>query len=343
MSPADKHASLRDLGARLGLRVGAAVNPSQLGSSANRSVIAHQFSTVTAEAEMKWGNIEPRRGRYDWAPADRLVAFAKQNGQFVRGHTLIWHRRIPSWLTTGVANGSINKTELRALLKKHITEEVRHFKGKIWQWDVVNEAFSDPSKSHPNPAPARFWVQHLGPGILADAFRWAHAADPRALLFYNDYGIEAVNAKSTAILDWAKGLKSDGVPIDGAGFQMHLGTQRSAPRDLTANLQRFAAIGLKVAVTEADVRTTIKPHTNTPKSADAQKLQEAIWKQTIDSCLAVRACISYTVWGVSDAQSWVPYSYPDEGAALLYDDHLKPKRQYFVLQRALATTQGLHR
>ncbi|MGN6744313.1 MAG: endo-1,4-beta-xylanase [Amnibacterium sp.] len=338
--PAAPGTSLRDLGAALGLRVGAAVSERALGSSASRALLADQFSTVTPEAQMKWAAVEPTRGRYDWAPADELVAFAAQHGQLVRGHTLIWHRQIPSWLTAGVADGTIGTTELRALLKQHITDEVAHFTGRIWQWDVVNEAFSDPSTAHPDPAPARFWVEHLGAGILADAYRWAHAADPHALLFYNDYGIEDVNAKSTAVLTWIKGLKAEGVPIDGVGFQTHLDTRRAAPKELTANLRRFAALGLKVAITEADVRTPVEPGTNAPRSADAERIQDAMWRQTVDSCAVVRACISYTVWGISDAQSWVPYSHPDEGAALLFDEQLQPKRQYAVVQRALAAASG---
>jgi endo-1,4-beta-xylanase len=341
--------SLRDLGARVGLRVGTAVNPTELSSARYSSLIADQFSTVTPENEMKWETVEPTRGHYNWAPADRLVAFAKANHQLVRGHTLVWHNQLPSWLTTGVANGSIGKDELRAILKKHITDEVSHFKGKIWQWDVVNEAFHDTWEEDGDPSPSRFWVNHLGAGILADAFRWAHAADPKALLFYNDYAIEDVNTKSTNILSWMKGLKAQGVPIDGIGFQTHLDTQYGVPGDFTQDMQRFADAGFKVAVTEADVRTDVVPGTNTPTAGhghtadENQKLQEANWKQTIDSCLAVRACISYTVWGVSDDQSWVPSTFPGEGAALLYDANLQPKPQYFVVQHELATTDAAHR
>jgi endo-1,4-beta-xylanase len=192
-------------------------------------------------------------------------------------------------------------------------------------------------------------VQNLGEGILADAFRWAHAADPKALLFYNDYAIEDVNTKSTAILNWMKGLKAQGVPIDGIGFQTHLDTQYGVPTDFTANMKRFADADFKVAETEVDVRTDVAPGTNTVTAghgntaAENQKLAEANWKQTIDSCLAVRACISYTVWGVSDDQSWIPGVFPGEGSALLWDEHLQPKPQYFVVQHELATTDAAHR
>lgn len=338
--------SLRDLGARVGLRIGTAVNPSELDSAKYRNLIADQFSTVTPENEMKWEVLEPKRGQYNWAPADRLVAFAKQNHQLVRGHTLLWQNQLPKWLTDGVANKTISKSELRALLKKHIQDTVGRYKGKIWQWDVVNEAFSDTWEGDGKPKPARFWVDNLGEGILADAFRWAREADPKALLFYNDYAVETVNPKSTAVLNWITAQRAKGVPIDGMGFQTHLDTQYPVPTDFTANMKRFAAIGLKIAETEVDVRTFTKADSpNTPTSPDAQKLQNANWKQTIDSCLAVRACISYTVWGVSDDQSWIPgwFKNPQEGAALLYDENLKPKPQYAVVQQELATTDAPHR
>src|SRR4051794_38766317 len=146
--------SLRDLGARVGLRVGTAVNPTELTNPKNSSLIAEQFSTVTPENEMKWETLEPTRGHYNWGPADRLVAFAKQNHELVRGHTLLWHNQLPTWLTSGVANGSISKTELRALLKKHIQDTVGHFKGQIWQWDVANEVFSDTWEGDGNPKPS---------------------------------------------------------------------------------------------------------------------------------------------------------------------------------------------
>jgi endo-1,4-beta-xylanase len=350
--------SLRELAAEDGLRIGTAVNPSELASSSFRSLIADQFSTVTPENEMKWETVEPVRGQYNWAPADKLVAFAKANHQLVRGHTLMWHNQLPGWLTSGVSNGTIGKAELRDILKKHVTDEVTHFKGKIWQWDVANEAFADTSdnpKSGINPN--RFWVKNLGPDILADVFRWAHAADPKALLFYNDYAIEDWGVKSTAIYDWVKAQKAAGVPIDGIGFQTHLSTQYGFPdyggHTMQQNLQRFTDLGLKVAETEVDIRTDVQrvpndtstpaKYTNTPLTPALQQKQQDYWKRTLQACLAVRGCISYTVWGVSDNQSWVPSTFPGKGAALLYDEKVQPKPQFFDLQHVLATTDAPHR
>jgi endo-1,4-beta-xylanase len=306
--------------------------------AAYRRIVNQQFSTVTPENAMKWESVEATRGTYTWQAADRLVNSARRNGQLVRGHTLVWHSQLPTWLATTAPDGSqsttLSKAELRAVLKKHIRDEVRHFRGRIWQWDVVNEAFNDDGTLRNS-----IWLQKLGPGYLADAFRWAHEADPHAQLFYNDYNIEFTGPKSNAVYRLVKDLKARGVPIHGVGFQTHLDTQYGFP-DLRANLQRFADVGLNVAETEVDVRTFVKEGTNTPVSGLAQSAQEAYWSQTLQACLAVRRCISYTVWGVADSNSWIPGVFKGEGAALLYDDALKPKRQYTVLQQDLELAAG---
>jgi len=334
--------SLRALADEVGLRVGVAVNTDLLGENATYTrIVNQQFSTVTPENVMKWEVVEPTRGTYNWAPADELVASARRNGQLVRGHTLVWHSQLPKWLATTAADGSqsttLSKAELRAVLKRHIRDQVTHFKGRIWQWDVVNEAFNEDGRLRNSN-----WLQKLGPGYLADAFRWAHEADPKAQLFYNDYNIEFTGPKSNAVYRLVKDLKSQGVPIHGVGFQTHLDTQYGFP-DLRANLQRFADLGLNVAETEVDIRTFVNKGTNVPVSGLAQSAQEAYWSQTMQACLAVRRCISYTVWGVADSNSWIPGVFPGEGAALLYDDALKPKPQYRVVQQDLELAAGAPR
>jgi endo-1,4-beta-xylanase len=331
--------SLRALAAQVGLRFGTAVNPYDLDHPDYRQVAASQFSVVTPENEMKWQVVEPTRGVYDWSGADRLVAFAKAHGQLVRGHVLLWHNQLPDWLTSGVQNGTIDKAHLRRLLHKHITDEVTHFKGEVWQWDVANEFFTDSNPSTINPND--FWVSHLGTGVIADAFRWAHHADPHALLFYNDYnaaGEDGSNAKSDAVYAWVQKLLAAGVPIDGVGDQGHLDTQYGFPTALTADLKRFASLGLKVAMTEADVRTFVNNATEqTPTDNLALMAQPYEYMKMLQSCLAVRSCISFTVWGIGDVTSWVPSTFAGEGYADLYDVNLQPKQAYFDLQQELAT------
>ncbi|WP_426515600.1 endo-1,4-beta-xylanase [Diaminobutyricibacter sp. McL0618] len=326
-SPASPPDSLRALAAPVGLRIGTAVNTDQLASNpAYTSILNSQFSSVTPENVMKWDAVEPTQGTYNWAPADALVASAEAHGQLVRGHTLVWHNQLPSWLTAEAP--SLSADQLRALLKKHITDEVTHFKSKIWQWDVVNEAFNDDGTLRDS-----IWLQKLGSGYIADAFRWAHAADPKAKLFYNDYNIEYTGPKSNAVYAFVSQLKSQGVPIDGVGFQTHLDTQYGLP-DLENNLQRFAKLGLDVAETEVDVRTTL------PVTALEQNAQVAGYTSTLQACLAVKQCISYTVWGFGDAYSWVPGVFAGEGAADIYDASLQPKPEYTALQQTLALATG---
>lgn len=318
--------SLRALASKVGLRIGTAVNTDVLATNAKyRQITADQFSSVTAENVMKWQVVEPAQGTYDWSAADQLVSFAKANGQLVRGHTLVWQNQLPNWLTTG----TYTSAQLRDLLRKHITDEVSHFKGDIWQWDVVNEAFNDDGTMRDT-----LWLRAMGPGYIADAFRWAHQADPRALLFYNDYNIEGMGAKSDAVYALVKQLRAEGVPINGVGAQGHLDTQYGFPNQMQQNLQRFADLGLKVALTEVDVRTTL------PVTTPEQLAQNADYSQMLAACLLVRQCISYTVWGFGDAYSWVPGVFAGQGSANIYDENLEPKEQYFAVQQVLSLAGG---
>ncbi|HXM56383.1 MAG TPA: endo-1,4-beta-xylanase, partial [Candidatus Dormibacteraeota bacterium] len=281
--------------------------------------------------------VEPTQGTFDWSGADRLVAFAEQHGQLVRGHTLLWHSQLPDWLTTGVDNGTISNDQLRNLLHQHIITEVSRYKGRIWQWDVANEFFTDSNPSTINPND--FWVSHLGAGIIADAFRWAHQADPHALLFYNDYNIageDGTNAKSDAVFAWVQLMRAQGVPIDGVGDQGHLDTQFGFPTKMRQDLQRLADLGLKVAVTEADVRTFVTDATTQqPTNSLAVFAHAHYYDQMLKACLPIRSCISFTVWGFGDADSWIPGFFTGEGFGDIYDVNLKPKPAFVDLQQDL--------
>ncbi len=334
--PAD---SLRSLAAPIGLRIGSAIIPFDLDTPAYAQVAGDQFSVVTPGNEMKWQVVEPTQGTYDWSGGDRLVAFAKAHDQLVRGHTLLWHNQLPTWLTDGVTAGTISNAQLRDLLRKHVIDEVTHFKGKIWQWDVANEFFTDSNPSGINPND--FWISHLGTGVIADAFRWAHQADPKALLFYNDYNIageDGNNAKSDAVYTWVKQMLAQGVPINGIGDQGHLDTQYGfSGARMQADLQRFADLGLKVAITEADVRTFVNNATDQqPTDQLATFAHPFEFSEMLQACLQVQSCISFTVWGFGDSDSWVPGFFTGEGYATLYDVNLNAKPAYAALQEDLA-------
>ncbi|MEV5432657.1 endo-1,4-beta-xylanase [Streptomyces sp. NPDC052701] len=319
---ADGDRPLRRLAADDRLRIGTAVDTTALADdAAYRRLTGSEFSTVTAENVMKWEALEPRRGEYDYAAADRLTRYAERHGQKVRGHVLVWHSQLPSWLTTG----DFDAQELRAILRRHITDTVRHFKGRIWQWDVVNEAFNEDGTLRDS-----IWLRKLGPGYIADAFRWARRADPHALLFYNDYNTEWTGPKSDAVLDLMSRLRAEGVPVDGVGFQGHLGIQYGLPTDMAANFARFEKLGLRTAVTEADVRMVLP--------ADEAKLrtQAEGYRLLLDACLRTRHCLSFTVWGFTDRYSWVPDTFEGQGAANILDEDYRPKPAYRALQAALA-------
>ena len=344
--------TLRALGAQVQLRIGTATLPSDLSDPTLSQIVSDQFSVLTPGNDMKWQVVEPQQGVFDWTGADNLVNFAEAHGERVRGHTLVWHNQLPNWLTQGVANGTISDSQLRDLLHQHITTEVSRYRGRIWQWDVVNEMLTDSNPSQINPND--FWISHLGPGIIADAFRWAHAADPGALLCYNDYNIageDGSNAKFNADFAMVQSLLAQKVPIDCVGDQGHLDLQFGFnPILMTQDLQSFARLGLKVAITEADVRTFVETtdsdqtpivsptdptpnHTANPAGAD--------WYiGMLQSCLAVKACISFTVWGFADAESWIPGTFAGEGDADLYDVNLNPKPQYTALQQTLSLAPG---
>jgi endo-1,4-beta-xylanase len=317
---------LRSLAQPYGVRFGTAVNTEALlRDPPYAAVLAREFGTVTAESAMKWYRLEPSPGVYDWTAADYLVDFAAYNGQQVYGHTLLWHDAMPAWLTAEV----MGRDEAYALLRRHVTEVVSHFRGRVWAWDVVNEPLQADGRVRES-----LWTRSLGPDYIADALRLARAADPSARLFVNDFGIEGVNRKSDALYAMVQRWLAAGVPLDGIGFQTHTSTSAGLPASIVANLQRFAALGIDVAITEADVRI---PLPVTPQLLDAQA---RIYGDAVKACLAVPRCVSFTVWGFSDRYSWVPGAHAGAGAACLLDADLNPKPAYHTLMAAFPKRGG---
>jgi endo-1,4-beta-xylanase len=322
-SPASTAAGppLRELAQRAGIRIGTAVDSAALADEPDYAArVGSEFSSVTPENVMKWETVEPSRGTYDYAQADALVAYARAHGQLVRGHALVWYQQLPSWLTAG----DFPADELRQILHDHITSEVTHFKGRIWQWDVVNEAFLDDGSYRDD-----MWLQKLGPGYIEDAFTWAHEADPEAVLFINDYGTESAGPKTDALYDLVAGLRKKGIPVQGVGFQGHLDTRYPAPHDLAATMGRFDALGVQTAVTEADVRIPL------PSDDDEAEAQQRGYRALLDGCLRTPHCTGFTVWGFTDRHSWVPDSFRGEGEATILDEDYRPKGAYTALAEDL--------
>jgi len=307
---------LRDVAAQTGIAIGTAINVDLLDNPTYAGLAATQFNSVTAENAMKWEQIEPTQGMYNWAPADRLVEFAAAHGQTVRGHTLIWHSQTPAWLA-GVA-AHLSDAEFADLVKRHVSDEVAHFAGKIWQWDVVNEAFDDGGGLRDT-----IFRQRLGDDYIAQVFQWAHEADPTALLFYNDYGLEYGGSKAKAVLTMVTDLKARGIPIAGVGFQAHYETTAPVPSGLAGVMAQFTALGLVVAVTEMDVRGSNPTYV------------ASYYTTTLNACRGVHACISFTVWGISDKDSWIPQAFPGLTPYCLYDATYRPHPWYADLAAAL--------
>ncbi|WP_406716373.1 endo-1,4-beta-xylanase [Streptomyces althioticus] len=291
-----------------------------------RKVLGREFSSVSPENQMKWDYVHPERDRYDFKQADAIVEFARKNHQVVRGHTLLWHSQNPAWLE----EGDFTKAELRGILREHITKVVGRYKGKIQQWDVANEIFDDQGNLRTQE---NIWIRELGPEIVADAFRWAHKADPKAKLFFNDFNVESVNAKSDAYYALVKDLLKQRVPVHGFSVQGHLSTRYGFPGDLADNLHRFDALGLETAVTELDVRMDV-PEGSLPTPAQ-EKQQAEYYQRMLEACLDVEGCNSFTIWGFTDKYSWVPVFFEGEGFATVMTEDFDRKPAYYALRDTL--------
>jgi len=309
--------------------IGTAVKSIYLHEPDYVTILGSEFSQLQAENEMKFAVIHPAPDHYDFSGADELVAFAQSHHMLVRGHTLVWHRQVPQWTSAP----QYTAPRLADILQEHINNVMRHYSGKVYAWDVVNEAFNDDGAMR-----STVWYDQPGIGFngmgtkyVEQAFVWARTADPNAKLFYNDYDTEAINPKSDAIYAMAQGFKVRGVPLDGIGFQLHLDLKFDTPAMLasfTANLQRFAALGLEIHITELDVRL----NDLTPASLSAQA---KLYGEVTRACVEQAACKVLQTWGFTDKYSWIPSFYPGQGWALLWDANYHTKPAYYSVMSAL--------
>ncbi|KAG8693311.1 hypothetical protein FRC09_010599 [Ceratobasidium sp. 395] len=287
---------------------------------------ASEFGVNTPGNQLKWDATEKSRNAFTFTNADYEVNWAKNHSQIVRGHTFAWYSQLPSW----VSSGGFDNATLISILQNHIATVAGRYKGQLYSWDVVNEAFNEDGTWRTN-----VFYNTIGPSYVAIALRAARAADPTAKLYINDYNIEWTGSKSDAVYSLAKNLTAQGVPLDGIGFQAHLIVD-SFYRTFQANFERFAALGLDVAITELDIRYTL-PSTSALVASQAEN-----YSYVVKSCLAVSRCVGITVWDTSDDYSWIPSVFPGQGAALLFDENKKPKPAYYAVADALAaaTVQG---
>jgi endo-1,4-beta-xylanase len=316
--------------------IGVAVSPSNLKGD-EAQLILQQFNSITPENAMKMGPIHPEENRYYWNDADSIVEFAQKNGLRVRGHNLCWHNQTPRWLFKDSSGKNITKEVLLQRLKDHITTVVNRYKGKIYAWDVVNEAVSDKPGEYLRNSP---WLQICGEEYIAKAFQFAHDADPNAILFYNDYN--EINAmKREKIYKLVKSLKDSGIPIGGVGLQGHWAINEPSKEQLDSTIKKFAELRLKIQITELDISVYPKEHNareRKPEDADTTFSDEKEIKQMEEYKMCFEIFRKYkkyisgvTFWNVSDRRSWLD-NFPVRGRKdypLLFDKDLKPKKAYW--------------
>ncbi|MFG1883332.1 endo-1,4-beta-xylanase [Micromonospora sp. NPDC049102] len=304
-APAAAGTTLGASAAEKGRYFGTAVAGCKLSDSAYTTILNREFNMVTAENEMKIDATEPQQNRFSYGSAEQIVNHARSRGMQVRGHTLAWHAQQPSWMQ------GMSGSALRQAILNHVTQVATHFRGQIYSWDVVNEAFADGNSGGRRDSN----LQRTGNDWIEAAFRAARAADPGAKLCYNDYNIDNWTwAKTQGVYNMVRDFKSRGVPIDCVGFQSHFNSDSPYVSNYRTTLSSFAALGVDVQITELDI-----------EGAPANT-----YRSVVEDCLAVARCNGITVWGIRDSDSWRSYQSP-----LLFNNSGQKKPAYDAVLAAL--------
>ena len=317
-------------------KIGAALHPGQFFEEDKRGaeIVSTHFNSITPENVLKWALVHPQPGRYDFKAPDRFVEFGEKRGMFIVGHTLVWHNQTPRWVFEDEKGKPVDRATLLQRMREHIFTVVGRYKGRIHGWDVVNEALNQDGTMRQSP-----WFKIIGEDYLEQAFKFAHEADPSAELYYNDYDLE-LPAKRAGGVELIKKLKAAGVPIAGVGLQNHNQMEWPSIADEDATIAAFAALGLKVHITELDVdvlpRTTkpgadyavddpVTPQLNPYVAGLPDAKQTALAKryaELFQVYLKHRDAIErVTFWGVADGDSWLN-NWPMKGRTnhpLLFD------------------------
>lgn len=332
--------TLRQSADQAGLLVGAAARSPQLAEPAYASILAREFNMVEAEDAMKWWVLRPDAATFDFRQGDELVRFAQAHGMKVRGHCLVWGRTNPGWLT----QGHFTSKQLSRLLHEHINRVMKHYAGKVFAWDVINEALDENGNVRES-----LWYNQPGIGFsqqrtayIEQTFRWAHKADPKALLFYNEAEGEGMNRKSDAIYAMVKDFRHRGVPISGVGLQLHIPRLDADVAGIAENIARLTALGVQVHITELDVSLPVDSSGNA--GADDLARQADVYRGIVRACLNNPGCTAIQTWGFTDKYSWIgSHSRGARGQALLFDRTYQPKAAYrAVFEEITAGRAGNH-
>jgi endo-1,4-beta-xylanase len=322
--------------------VGVALNTDQVNGADPKAtaVITRHFNTIVAENCMKSEVIHPEEGVYNFTDADAFVDFGTKHKMFVVGHCLIWHSQLAKWFAVDGNGRDVSPEVLKQRMKEHITTIVTRYKGRIKGWDVVNEAILDDGTYRQSP-----FYRILGEEFIPLAFQYAHEADPKAELYYNDYGMQS-EAKRRKVAEIVSRMRRDGLRVDAIGMQGHMGMDYPDLREFEKSIEAFAATGAKVMITEwdmsalptvntgANVADTVaynrllNPYPNgLPEDVDAawnERMTEFfnLFRKHADVITRVNA------WGVTDGDSWKNY-WPMKGRVeypLLFDRNYQPKQ-----------------
>jgi endo-1,4-beta-xylanase len=309
--------------------IGAAVNLRTIETQ--RTLLAKHFNSITAENDMKFENIQPHEGQFTFEKADKLAAFARENGMKMRGHTLVWHNQTPAWVFQDENGEMVTRDQLLKRMKEHVTTVMQRYKGQIYCWDVVNEAVTDEG---PELFRETKWLEIIGEDYIQKAFEFAHEADPEALLFYNDYN-ESNPQKREKIYKLVKLLVDKGVPIHGVGLQAHWNLVNPSIEDIRTAIERYASLGLKLHLTELDVSVfnfEDKRTDLTKPTPEMLELQAERYHQIFHLLREYQASItSVTFWGAADDYSWLS-DFPVKGRKnwpFLFDEYHQPKDSFW--------------
>ncbi len=330
--------SLKAHAAARGLLTGCAVNANLLREDEGfRKLLAEQYNIVVPENCMKWNILRPTADTYNFTDADSLVAFAETHGMKVRGHNFVWHEALPGWFATAVNKGNAQK-----FLVDHIRTVGGRYTGKMHSWDVVNEAIWIPDGRPDGMRTSSPWFQMLGPGYIDLAFRTARAADPTALLTYNDYSIEYDNdeegKKRTAVLALLRRMKADKVPLDALGIQSHIHSvsKDGFSRGVSELIEGAKALGLQVFVTELDVNDDA---IDTDDMAERDKIVAEVYRNYLTAALNGTEVKAVLTWGASDKNTWLNHGtkfrkqHPDRTQRPLpFDPEYAPAPAFFAMR-----------
>ena len=329
-------ATLRQTASSRNLLVGTAVAIVPLRTDPlYAALLRQQANILVAENAMKFGLIHPERHRYFFDDADFLMQFAQTNGMQLRGHNFVWHRQLPAWF-----DAEATPQNAASLLVEHIEIVGGRYAGRIQSWDVVNEAIDIQSKLQGSFRDTP-WYRLLGPRYLDLAFQTARRVDPKALLCYNEYGIEEESpeaaTKRTAVLDLLRGMQQRDVPLDAVGIQSHLtaGPGHNYGAGLQQFLRELRAMGLRVMLTEMDVNDRELP----PALPQRDRAVADVYAQYLSLTLADPNVIALLTWGLSDGGTWLNHEQgrTDQQPArpLPFDSEFRPKEAYVAELTAL--------